>query len=283
MNIGIIGYGVVGKAVATAFKERSVLHIYDPAHPGDADAFEDSIDAVWSKAAFVFICVPTTQHIAPDTYGGPFGGAILDQCMESLGGQERHAGKTVILTSTTVPSRIMAYQKQWPRMRLVVCPEFLRERTAPEDYLKPRFRILGGLEDDVTAVAKLFSEFSVCAACPTGYCDALGASLIKYMNNALLAAKVSTLNQFHGLWEKSGSDTAWLQLMEALHLDERIGNSHYQIPGPDGDVGWGGKCFPKDVSALLHEAQDAGVSLSVLKEAWKCNLSIRKNIDWLDD
>lgn len=283
MNIGIIGYGVVGKCVYAAFKEQAQLYVYDLAYPKASGEFEDSLDAVWAKAQFTFICVPTPQRIESGKYGGPFDGTAVDQCMEALGAQESTLSKTVILTSTTLPSKIAEYQKKWPHLRLVVCPEFLRQNTAREDYLKPRLRILGGTEDDAKAVQDLFVGYSTCAPCPVGFCDAIGAALIKYMNNTFLATKVSMLNQFYELWQKSGSTAGWEELMEALHLDERLGNSHYQIPGPDGDRGWGGKCYPKDANALLREAKELGVELSILQEAWNYNLSVRKNIDWMDD
>ena len=147
---------------------------------------------------------------------------------------------------------------------------------ATEDYIKPKFRILGGEDRDTQEVHNLFSKFSTCVPCPTEFCDAAGAALIKYMNNTFLATKVSVFNQFYEFWQKSGIPTGWMQLMKALHLDERIGNSHYQIPGPDGDRGWGGKCYPKDMNALLHEAKEMGVTLNILEEAWKYNLSIRR-------
>ncbi len=283
MDIGIIGYGVVGKSVYAAFKDRAQLHIFDPAYPKNSEEFEGSLDKVWKKSEFIFVCVPTPQKIEPGTYGGPFDGTIVDHCMEALGRQASNISKTVVLTSTTLPSRIVEYQKEWPHLRLVVCPEFLKQNTALEDYLNPKFRILGGKEDDTKAVQELFEKFSICTPCSVKFCDAAGASLVKYMNNTFLATKVSVLNQFYELWEKSGSTVEWLQLMEALHLDERLGNSHYQIPGPDGDRGWGGKCYPKDANALLAEAKDMGISLSVLEEAWKYNLSIRKKIDWMDN
>ena len=118
---------------------------------------------------------------------------------------------------------------------------------------------------------------------PVGYCDAVGAALIKYMGNAYLALKVSMLNQYYELWEQLGCTTEWSELAKIWHLDARIGDSHYDIPGPDGDRGWGGNCFPKDVNALLREAEAQGVSLSILEEAWTYNKSIRTKINWVDD
>lgn len=283
MDIGIIGYGVVGKCVHAAFEERCRLHVYDPAYPEDSNAFEGSPDAVWAKAEFIFICVPTPQRVEPGEYGGPFDGTAVDHCMASMGAQADNLSRTVILTSTILPSRITQYQGKWPHLRLVVCPEFCRQETALDDYLNPRFRILGGGESDTKAVQDLFSRFSACTPCPVGFCDAVGAALVKYMNNTFLATKVSMLNQFHELWERSGCTMEWAELMEAWHLDDRLGHSHHQVPGPDGDRGWGGKCYPKDVNALLLEAKDLGVELSILEEAWNYNLSVRRKIDWIED
>ena len=283
MNIGIVGYGTVGKVVAAAFQELAQIHVYDPAYKGHGDLYESSIEAVWKKSEFTFLCVPTPQITRPGELGGPFDGTIIDQCVQGLASQVAEPGKILIIASTTLPSRIAQYQKQWPDLRLVVCPEFLVERTAADDFLNPKFRILGGGQDDTLSVQRLFDEYSQCRPCPVGYCDAVGAALIKYMGNSYLALKVSMLNQYYELWEQLGCTTDWSELAKIWHLDARIGDSHYDIPGPDGDRGWGGNCFPKDVNALLREAEAQGVSLSILEEAWTYNKSIRTKINWVDD
>ena len=282
MDIGIVGYGTVGKAVALAFQDSAQVRVYDPAYTS-GDLYEPSLESVWQKSRFTFVCVPTPQLLEPGRIGGPFDGAILDQCIQNLIGQGVASGeKILVMVSTVLPSKISQYRKQWPDSRLVVCPEFLTERGASDDFLNPRFRILGGSKKDTTAVHDLFSKFSKCQPCPVGYCDAVGAALIKYMSNAYLALKVSMLNQFFDFWKRSDCETDWNELTEVWQLDSRIGNSHFQVPGPDGDRGWGGKCFPKDVNALLYEARDKGVSLSILEEAWNYNKAIRTRVDWVD-
>lgn len=281
MDIGIIGYGTVGKAVVQAFQDLAQVHVYDPAYINHGSLFEASIEAVSQKSQFTFLCVPTPQSVRPGDLGGPFDGTILDQCIQALAGPMIESRKILVIVSTTLPSRVAKYRKQWPDLRLVVCPEFLAERSASDDFLNPRFRILGGKKEDVAEVQHLFSTFSKCRPCSVGYCDAVGAALIKYMSNAYLALKVSMLNQFFDLWKLSDCETDWAELAEIWHLDSRIGSSHYDVPGPDGDRGWGGKCFPKDVSAMLFEAKDKGVSLSILEEAWNYNKSIRTQVDWL--
>ena len=283
MDIGIIGYGTVGKAVARAFQKLTQVRVYDPAYTNCGDLFETSIEAVWPQSQFTFICVPTPQVVRPGDLGGPFDGAILDQCLQALTSLSTESDKILVIISTTLPSRIAQYRKQWPDLRLVVCPEFLTEHNASDDFLNPRYRVLGGGEADTIAVNRLFTEFSQCQPCPVAYCDAVGAALIKYMSNAYLALKVSVLNQFFDFWKGLDCETGWDELTQIWQLDSRIGNSHFKIPGPYGDRGWGGKCFPKDVNALLCDAKAKGVSLSILEEAWNYNTSIRKQVDWIDE
>ena len=282
MDIGIVGYGTVGKAVAKAFQGLAQVHVYDPAYTNCGSSFESSIEAVMQKSRFTFLCVPTPQSVRPGDIGGPFDGTILDQCVQALAHPMVESRKVLVIVSTTLPSRIAQYCKQWPDLRLVVCPEFLTERSASDDFLNPRYRVLGGEKEDTAEVHHLFSTFSECQPCSVGYCDAVGAALIKYMSNTYLALKVSMLNQFFDFWKHSDCETDWAELAEIWHLDSRIGSSHYDVPGPDGDRGWGGKCFPKDVNAMLCEAKDKGVSLSILEEAWNYNKTIRTRIDWVD-
>ena len=148
--------------------------------------------------------------------------------------------------------------------------------------MNPDCRIIGGNRQDAMLVQELFDKYSACAPCKVGYCDAIGASVIKYMENSFLALKVSFMNQFYDLLLASGSETPWETIAEIFHLDPRMGNSHYHVPGHDGDRGFGGKCFCKDVNSICCYARDVGVELSLMEEAWKYNLRIRKNIDWVN-
>jgi UDPglucose 6-dehydrogenase len=106
------------------------------------------------------------------------------------------------------------------------------------------------------------------------------AELIKYMNNLYFATKVSFLNEMKLLADKIGVD--WQKAVDGFILDGRIGHSHLSVPGPDGKLGFGGSCFPKDIQALIHFADENGVDMNVLKGAWKTNLSVRPEKDWED-
>jgi UDPglucose 6-dehydrogenase len=85
--------------------------------------------------------------------------------------------------------------------------------------------------------------------------------LIKYFKNSFLAAKVSLMNEFRITCNSLGAD--WYSVVRGMLYDHRIGESHTQVPGPDGKFGWGGKCFPKDVSALLSMGPDMPILAAV--------------------
>jgi UDPglucose 6-dehydrogenase len=97
------------------------------------------------------------------------------------------------------------------------------------------------------------------------------------MSNNLLAAKVLLADEFYFLAKKVGADYDLVR--KAVEADPRIG-SHLQVPGPDGDVGFGGACFPKDMQGILAFAKQNKVDFSALSAVWRKNLKIRKNRDW---
>ena len=98
--------------------------------------------------------------------------------------------------------------------------------------------------------------------------------MIKYMNNLFFATKVSFLNEMKLLSDKVGVD--WSDAIEGFILDGRIGHSHLAVPGPDGDLGFGGHCLPKDVSALVNGYDD----MELLQVVLQVNDKVRKNRDW---
>ena len=110
--------------------------------------------------------------------------------------------------------------------------------------------------------------------------DFATAQLIKYMANCFFATKVSFMNEMYEIC--SAIDGDWDKAVEGFITDGRIGNSHIDVPGHDGDFGFGGKCFPKDLNAMIKKAESLGVSPEVMKGAWKKNKQIRKDLDWYD-
>lgn len=275
MNIGIIGYGIVGKAIEAGFRDNSNIYIYDPAYP----QFCGSSREVAGVADVIFVAVPTPMKTWT---GGAFDSAIIDgvvcNLVRELG--DRVDQVVVVIESAVIPAKVCEYLNDYPRLRLVISPEFLTDKESTYRFLNPESRILGGNPIDTELIQSVYERFSICKPCRVGYCDAVGAAVLKYMENCYLALKVSFMNQFYDVLIASGSSTPWQHLAEIFHYDSRMGNSHYMVPGHDGDRGWGGKCFPKDVNAICSEARRLGYPLTLMEEAWKYNLSIRQNIDW---
>jgi UDPglucose 6-dehydrogenase len=100
------------------------------------------------------------------------------------------------------------------------------------------------------------------------------------MANCFFATKVSFMNEMFQICQAIGGD--WNKAIEGFISDGRIGNSHIDVPGHDGDFGFGGKCFPKDLNAMIKKSEEIGVSPDVMKGAWEKNKEVRKDLDWHD-
>ena len=103
------------------------------------------------------------------------------------------------------------------------------------------------------------------------------AEITKYMSNLMLASKVLLANEFYELSKKVGAN--YLDVQKAVESDPRIG-THLGVPGPDGDMGFGGACFPKDMVGILGLAKKLKLDVSALEAIWKKNLKVRKHRDW---
>ena len=126
-------------------------------------------------------------------------------------------------------------------LNIVFNPEFLTERTAKLDFLTQARIILGGDKKHTSKVKQLFEErFMHCYVIET---DTTTAELIKYMNNVFFASKVSIMNEFKQVCDKVGAD--WNIAIKGFAADQRIGDSHLNVPGPDGKMGIWWKLFSK--------------------------------------
>jgi UDPglucose 6-dehydrogenase len=138
-------------------------------------------------------------------------------------------------------------------------------------------QILGGKWRDCEAVEKAYIRHSSVKIVPTFKVDMITASLIKYSINSWLATKVSWFNQLHELFQKSGAKGSWEQFTDMLKRDPRMGDSHMQVPGPDGKFGYGGHCFPKDTKALLYYSKLKKAELKLLKASIEYNSTVRND------
>lgn len=160
-----------------------------------------------------------------------------------------------------------------PAFDVVSNPEFLREGSAVYDTFNPDRIVLGGTNPKAIAMMKelyapiverQFAENQTLPPVPVLVTDISSAEMIKYAANAFLATKISFINEVANICDRVGADVT--QVAKGIGLDSRIGNKFLQA-----GIGWGGSCFPKDVSALIHTADDYGYETHLLKAAVSVN------------
>ena len=260
-KVGVIGNGFVGEAISFAFSSVSDLCVYDT----DPLKSLDDLESV-HNCDFVFICVPT-----PMVQDGSQDLSYVESSFI-----EATSKPVYILKSTVLPGTTEELSKKYSNIKIIFSPEFLTERTAKLDMLTQSRIILGG-ELSLTEKAKtLFNErFKIKNIIQT---DSKTAELTKYMSNTFFATKVSIMNEFKLLCDKIGAN--WEDALKGFVSDGRIGDSHLNVPGHDGKLGYGGTCFPKDINALLSFSKKHDIELNTIKGGWKTNLKLRVEKDW---
>ena len=260
MNLGIIGRGFVGSAVANGFNKDCNQIIVDPKYTDNT--IEDVLDC-----KLVFVCVPT-----PVSEDGSCDTTIANDVLTELN-RLQYKG-VVVIKSTIIPDYLHEFKKEF-ELKIVYNPEFLTEANANEDFKNPPFQVFGGKWRDCEVVEKAYLRHSSVRIVPTFKVDLTTASLLKYTINSWLATKVTFFNELKELHELGSSMVSWEQFTDMLSRDERIGNSHMQVPGPDGEPGFGGHCLPKDTEALLNYADKKNIKMSVLRKAVQTNKKIK--------
>lgn len=201
-------------------------------------------------AEVVFLCVPT-----PQGEDGSADLSYIESAAREIGPHLPY--ESVVVNKSTVPvgsTRVVERVLDRPDVRVVSNPEFLREGSAVQDFLRPD-RIVVGSNDESAAI-RVSSLYAKVAA-PVIVTDPASAETIKYAANAFLATKLSYVNAVAAICEGVGADVN--DVMLGLGYDQRIGREFLR-PGP----GWGGSCFPKDTRAMLRIAEDAGYSFDLL-------------------
>ena len=266
MKIGIIGNGFVGNSIAFGFSPTHEIRIHDKDPKRNMNTIEEVLDC-----DYIFVAVPTPMH-----EDGSISLAVVEKALQEISDNNKKRNNVVILKSTMIPGSTNNFAKQFPKLNIVFNPEFLTERTAKLDFLTQARIVLGGPKRLTKRVAKIFEErFMHCYIIET---DAITAELIKYMNNVFFASKVSIMNEMKMMSDAIGAD--WKLALKGFAADQRIGDSHLHVPGPDGRMGFGGSCFPKDINAFMSMADDLGVDIPTIKGAWETNLNVRPERDW---
>lgn len=266
--IGIIGQGFVGNAIYQKFKNYFDVHTYDLDESKSNDTKENVI-----HQQYLFLCLPT-----PMNTDGSCNVDIIERELENIDliADNQEIVKTVVIKSTISPGTTQKWNKKYEALNIVFNPEFLTEANAVEDFNNQNRIILGGPRPATTELRRLYSKvFPKAHIIKT---DSTHAEMVKYLTNSFLATKVSFANEIYQVCEKLNID--YDKVVEYATLDDRLGKSHWNVPGPDGDFGFGGHCLPKDLSALIYLAMNLDTETNVLNAVEETNDVVRTNRDW---
>ena len=268
INLGIIGYGFVGQAVANGFNVASAgkdtIRFFDK--------YKDTLplEEVVRKSEFIFVGLPTPMK--EDESGIDL--SIIEEVVTEIAKYTNDTDKIVILKSTITPGTTASLEKAHPKTQFCFNPEFLTEANFLEDFLNADRTVIGAGNDLVSRrVAVIYRQrFPKTKIYQT---DPTTAETVKYFANSFLSLKVTFANYFYDYCQKIGIKYEEVKRMAAK--DPRIVDSHLDVTTMRG---FGGKCFPKDLVALMGEFKKAGVEIDLLETMWKYNKKIRKIHDW---
>lgn len=272
-TIGIIGQGFVGSAVREGMKKYFDVICFD----NDPNKFSNSVSVfnVIENSVLCFLCVPTPMKKSGECDLSIVNKALNEiyECTTSLNKNQY----IVVIKSTIPPGTTSKLNLEFPNISIVFNPEFLTEANSVNDYLEQNRIIIGGDRPASSKVKMIFSK--AFPRIPIIKTSSTIAETIKYVTNTFLAMKVSYANEVYQICQELNID--YDKVIEYSRYDDRLGNSHWSVPGPDGDFGFGGHCFPKDLAAFEFIAKEMGIDTIMLTAALNKNKKVRKNIDWV--
>lgn len=260
MKIGIMGCGYVGSAVSWAHRHQDQI-IKDPKLKNSAE-LKDFVNA-----DVIFVCLPS-----PMLEDGRCDTSILELGLEELATVPFANPIPIICKTTAPPSVYDKLQKKYPN--IVYSPEFLTAANNIADYSNADFFVIGGDTAWCERAREVIRQGVPLTDDRFIYTDIKTASMFKYMMNSYMSMKVTFMNDFYNLAKAEGIE--WRTLKKLASYDERIGKTHMDVPGPDGQFGYGGACFPKDVAAIITEAIDLGVDFELMDRVESINKKHRK-------
>ena len=278
MNIGIVGQGYVGSAIKMGFQPHYNVETYDKYDEKKSTC--DLADLV-EKCKVIFVCVPTPMNKDGSCHTDIVESVIKDidkWCYAYWGNYDLDKNTIdnkpiVVIKSTVPPGTTDRLHRKYKSVDVIFNPEFLTEANFLEDFKNQTRIILGGTRKGTNILRQVYSKvFPHATIVKTG---SKTAEMVKYFINSFLGTKVSFANEMKIISDKIGID--YDKVVEYATYDERLGKSHWAVPGPDGDFGFGGHCLPKDISAIVNE-----FGSDLLKSVLDVNDKVRKNRDWED-
>lgn len=298
MNICMVGTGYVGLVTGACLADfgmdvtcvdkdetkiellkRGISPIYEPGleeliHKNEKAGrlrFTTDLATAIERSLVIFIAVgtPPKDDGSPDL-------SFIFQVAESIATHMN--GYKVVVTKSTVPTgtgaeieKILKTKNGKYKFSVVSNPEFLREGSAIEDFMRPDRVVMGSRDEEAIAIVKdVYSPLSI-AGVPFVVTDVESAELIKYASNGFLALKISFINEMAVMCERMGADVK--DVARGMGLDKRIA-PHFLLPGP----GYGGSCFPKDSSAVVDLARKNGYEFQIMEAVLAVNDRVKSRM-----
>jgi UDPglucose 6-dehydrogenase len=285
-TIGCIGHGFVGSAVVEGLKHAFEILVRDLKYRNKVLVFNQSTVEEQEFSAEeadrsmlmradgpIFVCLPTPM--LPD--GSCFTGIVEAAVMQmDLLASQQNINPVLVIKSTIPPGTVAKLNAQCKNVVCCFNPEFLREVTAIEDFKNQDRIIIGGPDNAVQIVKQMYNR--AYPDVPVIKTSSDVAEMVKNVTNSFLATKVAFANEVKQICDKLGID--YDRVVEYATKDKRLGTSHWSVPGPDGRLGFGGKCFCKDLNSVMFVAKSMGVDPTIMAAAWNKNLEVRPERDW---
>jgi len=302
ITIGCIGAGFIGTAIRQGMEGLANVEVYDKYKAESSTCV--SLEELCEKTDFIFVAVPT-----PMFEGGACDTSIIESVISEISnlpnvGEGTH---TVCIKCTMPPGTTEGFQVKYPNVNLLQNPEFLREKTAHEDWINQDRIILGGEPAGVKKAKEMYEQ--TFPGVPIIECSSRMSEYVKYVTNNFLTVKVAFANEVFEIANKLELD--FDELIKISTLDKRLGNWGWQVPGsmPANGIrpedlseerkddpavkvdyenslvrlpGASGSCFPKDLNAMISWCKEHNVESELMSAAWNKNFRVRIEKDWLN-
>lgn len=301
--IAVIGQGFVGGSLSRGMQHTFDVYAYDKVGimaqgvvngARDKDGrdslqtlvsrVEDPEGAVGKRFTGVyFVCLPTPMY-----EDGEADLHIVENTLAELA--DIPGERIAVIKSTVPPGSTVRWNTMFNSKGLTVVfnPEFLREASAYKDFINQNRIVLGGPRPNINKVKQVYEQ--AFPNVPIIKTSSTTAEMVKYITNIHLAVKVALANEFHQICtrlDEDGLNIDYDKVISYALYDERLGRSHWKVPGPmpaddtgEPAFGFGGSCFVKDLNALMFVAKTLGIDPKVMNGAWQKNLEVRPQRDW---
>ena len=288
MYLGVIGLGFVGQATYEGLRPyynvswcdlaEEPLGLFHATDKKQAEADRVEITDM-AYCDVVFVCVPTPMYQDGSANTAIVNSVVADIhsiSLSAVANKDVDSQPIVVIKSTVPPGTTKHLVEKFRGLQVVFNPEFLREASYLEDFRTQDHIIVGGRRPASGIVKQMYTlPFPNATIVKT---DSTYAELVKYMTNCFLATKVAFANDIKRVCDHF--DVDYDKVMEYATQDTRLGKSHWNVPGPDGHLGFGGTCFPKDMNALMAICRKEGIPIPTIRGAWETNLQVRPERDW---